>query len=462
MDEKIVCTEQEEEIFNLIRRRARELGNVTPRVAGGWVRDKIMGVPSLDMDIALENITGYRFAASLEQSATDERLTSIHVIRNNPEKSKHLETVVMRINGMCIDFVNLRSEAYADTRIPEMTPGTPEEDALRRDLTINSLFYNLFTNEIEDFTGQGVIDIRNKTLMTPTDPKKTLLDDPLRLVRIFRFHSKLGFSIHDRVYEALQSSEIREALVKKVSNERIHIEILKIIHYPRGQYGLVEIIRRDCVDPIFKPPVEVRASHEDALVFCEAVEKVTNIWGRPYRREILNLYTILCFFARTTVPCKKGILFSNVHIMRSMLPSPKSFVKTIERIERSLVLLEASNMRSLERRDLVHMIRYMGETWYESFVIYSAELCMRKRMDRYADALAVLYDIFLQNISECHLAKPVVDTRNLASVLEIPQEDLGVYIEESVAHQISCNTADPAEIIHHLKQFKATRNRRPG
>lgn len=60
------------------------------------------------------------------------------VIQSNPDQSKHLETARMKIHGIWIDLVNLRSETYAqDSRIPTMEFGTPEQDALRRDFTIN-------------------------------------------------------------------------------------------------------------------------------------------------------------------------------------------------------------------------------------------------------------------------------------------------------------------------------------
>jgi hypothetical protein len=66
------------------------------------------------------------------------------------------QTLFSRIHGTEIDFVNLRSETYAEgSRIPEATFGTAEQDAFRRDLTINSLFYNIVTGEVEDLTGKG-------------------------------------------------------------------------------------------------------------------------------------------------------------------------------------------------------------------------------------------------------------------------------------------------------------------
>lgn len=76
------------------------------------------------------------------------------VIHSNPDQSKHLETARMKVNDLWIDLVNLRSETYAqDSRIPHMEFGTPQQDAFRRDFTINALFYNI--NEVGGGRGEG-------------------------------------------------------------------------------------------------------------------------------------------------------------------------------------------------------------------------------------------------------------------------------------------------------------------
>lgn len=64
-----------------------------------------------------------------------------------------METATCKIKGIDVDFVNLRGEEYtSESRIPKIVFGTPLQDAERRDLTINSLFYNINENKIEDFT----------------------------------------------------------------------------------------------------------------------------------------------------------------------------------------------------------------------------------------------------------------------------------------------------------------------
>lgn len=104
----------------------------------------------------------------------------IAVIQANPEQSKHLETARMRIKDTWIDLVNLRSETYSQhSRVPEMEFGTPYQDAMRRDFTVNSIFYNINKEIVEDFTEKGIEDLDGKVIRTPLPPMETFLDGKL-------------------------------------------------------------------------------------------------------------------------------------------------------------------------------------------------------------------------------------------------------------------------------------------
>ena len=83
----------------------------------------------------------------------------------------------MQLHGLAIDLVHLRSESYSDaSRIPTIEIGTPLQDAERRDFTINALFYNLQTRAVEDFTQQGLQDLKDGVIRTPLDADVTFLD----------------------------------------------------------------------------------------------------------------------------------------------------------------------------------------------------------------------------------------------------------------------------------------------
>ncbi|EZG82421.1 putative tRNA nucleotidyltransferase [Gregarina niphandrodes] len=243
---EVTITENENILLNMIkefRQTCAECPTKKPvRVVGGWVRDRLLGIRSHDIDIALEDCTGEKFAHQFEswlrgREEVGAGLIRTIVVKANPEKSKHLETAMMSISSlnMEVDFVNLRSESYAnDSRIPNTIHfGTPAEDAYRRDLTINALFYNVDTKQIEDFTGVGMNDLRQGILRTPLDPVQTFMDDPLRVIRVVRFASKLpNTRCHDSVYQACNHSQVKLAIQQKITKERIRQELIKVFEYP--------------------------------------------------------------------------------------------------------------------------------------------------------------------------------------------------------------------------------------
>jgi len=186
------------------------------------------GVP-VDIDIALDDMLGREFADHLNDWLANHGgdKISVGVVLKNPEKSKHLETATMKVGKFWIDFVNLRAEEYTeDSRIPDlMRIGTAQEDALRRDLTINSLFYNINTGEVEDFTGKGFDDLKRGIVATPLPALTTLLDDPLRVLRSVRFAARLRFTMDESLHEAAKTESVRKALAQKVARERVGSEV---------------------------------------------------------------------------------------------------------------------------------------------------------------------------------------------------------------------------------------------
>ena len=209
------------------------------RFTGGWVRDKLLGASSQDIDVGISSLTGVRFGELMIEYVRDPAtrskypsnvLGTLAVIKENPEKSKNLETVKVKIFGVEVDLVNLRKETYRqDSRNPQMDFGTPHEDALRRDATVNSLFYHLSRDEVEDLTGQGLCDIGLKVIRTPMEPFQTFKDDPLRVLRCIRFASRLGYSIDGETWCAMNNPEIVAALRLKISRELIGVEMSKML-----------------------------------------------------------------------------------------------------------------------------------------------------------------------------------------------------------------------------------------
>ncbi|KAJ9644508.1 CCA tRNA nucleotidyltransferase, mitochondrial [Coniosporium tulheliwenetii] len=283
---------------------ARE--KVVLRFTGGWVRDKLLGVGSHDIDVAINKMTGFQFGlklkeyleipgnpekyglegvASPDDKAADAGTTSksrkvggLYKIEANPEKSKHLETVTTKILGLDIDLVNLRKETYTeDSRNPQMEFGTPEEDALRRDATVNALFYNLNTSTIEDFTGRGFEDMQKRIIRTPLEPYQTFMDDPLRVLRLIRFASRLGYTIDPAAEECMRNAEINEALRIKISRERVGIELEKMLKGPDPRSALNYINRLDLYETIFTDPTKKVTFTPETAHLQPAYEVVSKI-----------------------------------------------------------------------------------------------------------------------------------------------------------------------------------------
>lgn len=278
------------------------------RFTGGWVRDKLLGVLSHDIDVAINKMTGFQFGMKikeyleipgnaerygLEGVATSDTpskskvlgqnrmvLGGLHRIEANPDKSKHLETVTTKVLGLDIDLVNLRKETYsADSRTPDMEFGTPKEDALRRDATVNALFYNLNTAEVEDFTGQGFQDMDDKIIRTPLEPYQTFKDDPLRVLRLIRFASQLNYSIEVAARQCMANAEIQEALRLKISRERVGVELEKMLRGRDPLRALTLISEAQLYETIFTDPArrfEFTPKTQDWIRPCRVVHDIIN------------------------------------------------------------------------------------------------------------------------------------------------------------------------------------------
>ncbi len=235
-------THDEKELFSILRKVIEQKSPSTVlRAAGGWVRDKLLGIPSADIDIMVDNLDGESMARLVTSYL---KVDPAHVIKSNPEKSKFITTAKAYIplssgNIQEIDFAQARSEVYRqDSRIPDIKPATPQEDAQRRDLTINSCFYNINENKLEDFTGMGIKDLISDTIRTPEDPLKTFSDDPLRIFRVIRFAAKYRGNIDPKTYQAMINPQLRGEIKQKVSKERIGVEFVKMLKNPNAEVAL--------------------------------------------------------------------------------------------------------------------------------------------------------------------------------------------------------------------------------
>ena len=246
INKEFSLTEKEKECFSIIMNilKKNNLTSTICRVAGGWVRDKLLGKESDDIDIALNDMKGSTLANLINEELYPGK-NKVGIIQQNVEKGKNLETATIKVCQTWIDLVNLRCE-------DKNKIGTPLTDAERRDLSINSLFYNINEEKVEDFTNKGIHDLENGIIETPIDAEITFRDDPLRILRMLRFAIKykfrIGFNINN--YIEKNKEEIVKNFYDNISKERIEKELYKVFNMNNSSFAIAYLYSFNILDII--------------------------------------------------------------------------------------------------------------------------------------------------------------------------------------------------------------------
>ena len=223
---------------------------------GGFVRDKLIGRKTKDADIVCIG-DGILLAHKVAERFNPKPIVSYF---------KNFGTAHIKLDEFEIEFVGARKESYrAESRNPDVEPGSLEEDQRRRDFTINALAISLNDKDygtlIDPFNGRA--DLERKIIQTPLDPEKTFDDDPLRMMRAIRFATQLNFTIESKTFEAIRHHTDR---IKIITQERITEELNKILLSPKPSIGLDLLYRSGLLKLIFPQLVDLAgAEYIDGL-----------------------------------------------------------------------------------------------------------------------------------------------------------------------------------------------------
>ncbi len=242
----IKCTDKESFVFQTIARAAADL-QVPCYLIGGFVRDRLIGRPTKDADVVCAG-DGIQLAHKVATALQPKPSVSFF---------KNFGTAQIKWDDLEIEFVGARKESYrAESRNPDVEPGTIADDQLRRDFTINAMAISLneedYGNLIDPFDGRD--DLKKRLIRTPLDPLRTFSDDPLRMMRAIRFATQLNFNIDERALNAITEDAPR---IKIVSQERITDELNKIILSPRPSIGFDLLFRTGLLKIIFPQMVDL-------------------------------------------------------------------------------------------------------------------------------------------------------------------------------------------------------------
>src|SRR5712691_5466776 len=189
--------------------RLREQGHIA-YFAGGCVRDMVRGLTPKDYDIA-----------------TDARPETVQALfPRTYAVGAHFGVIIVLEDGLQFEVATFRSDdAYIDGRHPSAVHfSSPEEDAQRRDFTINGMFYDPVAEQVIDLVG-GQADITAKLVRAIGEPAKRFAEDRLRMLRAVRFATVLDYQIDPKTWDALVA---HAASIHEISAERIRDELVRI------------------------------------------------------------------------------------------------------------------------------------------------------------------------------------------------------------------------------------------
>ncbi len=268
---------------------------------GGYVRDKVLGLKSDDIDITT--------------SATPDEVTKCFDKVKNTGKKFGGVTVIVEDYKYEVTTYRLES-SYNDHRHPSEVTFSKNilDDLKRRDFTFNALYMDENEQVFDEF--EGINDLDNKIVRTIDDPKERFTEDALRILRAFRFVSKIGFDIEENTLEAIK--ELKH-LIKTISIERVMVELDKIFRGDHQKkaisylvqtgvseelYGLDKGLRHVCTLKEFVYPLEI-------FIISFVLDEINDIWrfsnnNARLIRQVINLHEVT-----RDNEFNKMILFSN-------------------------------------------------------------------------------------------------------------------------------------------------------
>jgi poly(A) polymerase len=308
---------------------------------GGCVRDFLLGREPQDFDIA-----------------TDARPEQVEkLFRKTIPVGKQFGVIIVVEQAHQFQVATFRAEAeYRDGRRPEKVVfANAEADALRRDFTVNGLFYDPLTKQIHDWV-DGEKDLRAKIIRTIGAPGERFGEDHLRMLRAIRFAARLNFEIESKTFSAIQSLAPK---IKIISAERVRDELIKLFSPPEGEAVNANQMPTESVQRGTSklPPLGDRAGvkADNIAVYSPAARGLTLL-----RDSGLLEYVLPEFMA--TIDCEQspdfhpeGSVFNHIRLMLSKLPAGAS-----ESLPWTVLLHDIAKPATVERNAATGKIHFYG------------------------------------------------------------------------------------------------------
>lgn len=242
----------QKEVFQTLTRCTDNL-SLKSYLVGGFVRDHLLGRgKAKDIDIVALG-SGIELAKTVQKELPGAQAVQIF---------KSYGTAMVQWRDISLEFVGARKESYSrDSRNPQVSKGSLEDDQNRRDFTINALAVSLNAKDkgtlIDPFN--GLEDLQKGIIRTPLEPGLTYSDDPLRMLRAIRFAAQLNFKIENQSLKAIRENAHRIAIISK---ERIVEELHKIMLTPKPSIGFLMLEQNDLLERILPELIQLKGIEE--------------------------------------------------------------------------------------------------------------------------------------------------------------------------------------------------------
>lgn len=396
-------------------RRLVEAGH-TAYFAGGWVRDFLMGCRSDDIDIAtsasVEEIQGL-FPKTIPVGVAFGIVIVVH-------ERAHFEVATFR-----------KDRGYVDGRRPSgIEPATAEEDAERRDFTINGMFYDPLKEKLLDFVG-GKEDIRLGVIRAIGDPDARFGEDRLRMMRAVRYSTRFDFPIEENTLQAIMRHS--SSLLPAVAMERVWQEFKKMSQFAHFDKGLVSLHYLKLLPTIFPRLKDLSGTEIERRVgVIEHFPK--NV---PTIAELLELFpdqTLeedleLCDYLKLSNQERE--IVSYLHRVKSALRMPKAWQDKLEKIEWAELYANPFSELSLQ--------------------IVASHLLAEERA-QFLEKHEARMKLLERAIARLRARKPALRAEELIREGISPGKQMGLLLKEAERISVNEEIEDPEILVKRLKK----------
>ena len=348
-------------------------------LVGGSVRDLLLGKVPKDFDIAT-NAHPHEINELFRNSRTiGRRFRLVHVFFKG---KKLLEVSTFRSHS---EFEEIETEEGRIVRTESF--GTPEEDALRRDITINGLFYNIADFSIIDYV-DGMADLKRQVIRTIGDPNERFQQDPVRMIRVIRHAARTRFSIEDQTNQAL--FQYRDE-IQKCSPSRVRDEFLRDLKEGEAQPSFDLMLRTGLLLSLFPDLHRVfgdrnplRNRNKEFFLSLFGLADQLNKMGKPVSESVL-LALFLIPFLRAVTPEhsflgereRTNYLAQTIRWAAHQIMNPFSFPKGTKEMACQVLIAQSALKKALERGVIPKRLRtkkYLNE----AVLLYAIEARAKK------------------------------------------------------------------------------------